>query len=309
MCPGEQFAASANARTIEIAAGSDFEAECLMVVEPGDVCSLAAGDYPYDGITRVHGTASAPITITGDPEACIKGTNTQDRVLQIAHDYYVVDGICFDGDHDGDYVATAIYVLGADEKHGITVGGVEVTSSVTGLKLTNLEIKNFGSECVHFRYFVTWAEVEGCTIQNCGYDAFHGGGGGKVGEGIYVGTALDQVDDGKVSKGLVCRFLGMCFSRPVLVQGYRHVRSLCCQWLSTTVDCDLSGDPYTKERGSCNQVLSNPRTTVGNDLCGKLKRRVMRMEQLERRMLPSAADVKTVELRNLQIMVVKTNVD
>lgn len=29
-------------------------------------------------------------------------------------------------------------------------------------------------------------------------EAFEGDGGGKVGEAIYVGTALDQVDDNKV---------------------------------------------------------------------------------------------------------------
>lgn len=36
-------------------------------------------------------------------------------------------------------------------------------------------------------------------FQNCGIDAFLKGEGGKVGEAIYVGTALDQVDDNKVS--------------------------------------------------------------------------------------------------------------
>lgn len=166
-----------------------------MLVEPGDTCYLDKGDYEHDGLTRTHGTADAPITITGHKEACIKGSNTQDRVLQIAHDYYVIDSLCFDGQHGSDYVATAIYVLGADhktEKNG-------VTSSVTGLKLTNLEIKNFDSECVHFRYFVTHAEMEGCTVQHCGIGDFDGGGGGKVGEAVYVGTALDQVGDGKVS--------------------------------------------------------------------------------------------------------------
>ncbi|CAB1117755.1 unnamed protein product [Ectocarpus sp. CCAP 1310/34] len=156
-----QLAASAEAKTIQVEAGEDFEAVCLKVVEPGDKCNLAKGDYYHDGITAVHGTEDAPITITGHSEACIKGSNTQDRVLQIAHDYYIVDGLCFDGEHDGDNVATAIYVLGADEKS--TKNGV--TSSVTGLKLLDLEIRNFGSECIHFRYFVTHSEVTGCTIQ------------------------------------------------------------------------------------------------------------------------------------------------
>ena len=194
-----QLFASTSAKTIEVSAGDDFEAACLLEVEAGDTCYLAKGTYEHDGLTRVHGTEDARITITGHSEACIKGSGTQDRVLQISHDYYTIENICFDGSHGGDdYTATAIYVLGADKKS--TKNGV--TSSVTGLIMRNLEIKNFNSECVHFRYFVTHAEVEGCTIQNCGKEAFVNGGGGKVGEAIYLGTALDQVDDNKV-RGLI----------------------------------------------------------------------------------------------------------
>lgn len=193
-CP--QLFTSAYAITINVEAGDDFEASCLAVVQPGDTCYLAKGEYLHDGLTSTHGTADARITITGDSGACIKGSNTQDRALQIAHDYYTVDNICFDGQHGSEYVATAIYVLGVDKKS--TKNGV--TSSVTGTRLANLEIKNFNSECIHFRYFVTHSEVYGNTIQYCGREDFDGSGGGKVGEAIYVGTALDQVSDGKVSK-------------------------------------------------------------------------------------------------------------
>lgn len=171
-----------------------------MKVEPGDTCYLEKGDYESDGLTRTHGTADNRITITGDSEACIKGSNTQDRVLQIAHDYYTVKGLCFNGQHGDDYVATAIYALGADKKSDLDKNGVIIESSVTGLQLFDLEIKNFASECVHFRYSVTWAEVQGCTVQHCGIDAFENGVESKVGECFYVGTALDQVDDNKVIK-------------------------------------------------------------------------------------------------------------
>lgn len=123
-----------------VTAGDDFQTVCLDKVQPGQTCYLEKGDYNHDGITARHGTEDEPITITGDSEACIKGSNTQDRVLQIAHDHYILEGICFDGDHSGDdppNVATAIYVLGADEKS--TKNGV--TSSVTGFKMLDLEIK------------------------------------------------------------------------------------------------------------------------------------------------------------------------
>lgn len=132
-----QLASSASARIIDVAAGEDFEAVCLHEVEPGDTCYLAKGDYEHDGLTITHGTADARITITGDSGACIKGSNTQDRVLQIAHDYYTVQGLCFDGEHGNSYVATAIYVLGGDKKS--TKNGV--TSSVTGFQMFDNEIR------------------------------------------------------------------------------------------------------------------------------------------------------------------------
>lgn len=201
--PKQTLAMVSRAVEYKLEAGADFEVECLMLVEPGDSCYLSKGDYEHDGLTRTHGTEDSPITIHGHPEACIKGSNTQDRVFQVAHNYYTIKDICFDGSHGNDYVSTAIYVLGADRKNDFKANGVEVKSSVTGLVLSNLEIKNFGSECIHFRYFVTWAEMEGCTVQHCGVDAFENGGSGKVGEALYIGTALDQVDDDKVRE-LLC---------------------------------------------------------------------------------------------------------
>ena len=132
-----QLAASASAATINVAAGEDFEAVCLHEVQPGDTCHLEAGDYFHDGLTVTHGTEDQRITITGDSGATIKGSNTQDRVLQIAHDYYTIEGLTFDGEHGDGYPATAIYVLGADTKS--TKDGV--TSSVTGFQMFDNEIK------------------------------------------------------------------------------------------------------------------------------------------------------------------------
>ena len=195
-----QFAARLAAVTITVSPDDDFEAVCLKEVQPGDTCILESGDHLHDGLTVTHGTENARITITGESGACIKGSNTQDRALQIAHDYYTIKDLCFNGEHGDENVATAIYVLGADWKSTLNKNGVEIKSSVTGLQMFDLDIRNFGSECVHFRYSVTWAEVQGCTIQHCGIEAFENGEGGKVGEAIYMGTALDQVDDNKVRR-------------------------------------------------------------------------------------------------------------
>ena len=205
-----QVLASATAVTYEIdpskksGEGGDFEVDCLLLVEPGDSCYLLNGNHKHDGLTRVHGTKDKPITIYGQSDkACIKGSNTQDRALQIAHDYYIVRDMCFDGRHDDDYVSTAIYVLGADK--AANDGPNDVRSSVTGFQMHNNLIKNWDEECVHLRYFVTYSEISGNLIQNCGMHCFgedDGEGKCSVGEAIYVGTALDQVKDGKVRKSL-----------------------------------------------------------------------------------------------------------
>lgn len=136
--PHLQLVASASAKRIDLAAGEDIQKNCLDVVEPGDECYLGAGDYRQDAITTIHGTANEPITIRGDKDACIKGSLERHRVLQIAHDYYNIEDICFDGDHGGGrYANKGIFILGGDyksEKNG-------VLSSVTGIKLLNLTIK------------------------------------------------------------------------------------------------------------------------------------------------------------------------
>ncbi|CAM9713001.1 unnamed protein product, partial [Ectocarpus sp. 8 AP-2014] len=192
-----QLIAPATAKTYEISPGDDYEETCLKMVQPGDTCYFLSGDHKFDGLTRVHGTEKNRITLTGDSDACLKGSNTQDRLFQIAHDYYTVKNICFDGYHEDDdeYVSSAIYILGADKADYKDSNGEK--ASVTGTQLFDLEIKNFDEECIHFRYFVTQTEVSGCTVQRCGKHSFEAGGGGKVGEGIYIGTALDQVDDNK----------------------------------------------------------------------------------------------------------------
>ncbi len=160
-----QLATSASAATITVKAGEDFEAVCLKVVQPGDTCYLEKGDYKHDGLTVTHGTKDKRITITGDSGACLKGSNTQDRLLQIAHDYYTVEGLCFDGQHGSDYVATAIYVLGADKKS--TKNGV--TSSVTGFQMFDNEIKvSFINRATHDVVYSYGSTLASLSLVNYG---------------------------------------------------------------------------------------------------------------------------------------------
>jgi len=60
-----------------------------------------------------------------------------------------------------------------------------------------MNLRNSGGECVRLRYFAQKNELAENKITNCGAYDFRLGGKGKNGEGIYIGTAPEQRDDGK----------------------------------------------------------------------------------------------------------------
>ncbi len=60
-----------------------------------------------------------------------------------------------------------------------------------------MTIKNAAGECVRLRYFARDDVLVGNTIRTCGVADFRFGGGDKNGEGIYIGTADDQLKDGR----------------------------------------------------------------------------------------------------------------
>jgi hypothetical protein len=68
---------------------------------------------------------------------------------------------------------------------------------VTGLKIQNMTIQNAAGECIRLRYFAQKNEISNNTITRCGTRDFLFDGDGKNGEGIYIGTAPEQLDDGK----------------------------------------------------------------------------------------------------------------
>ncbi len=71
------------------------------------------------------------------------------------------------------------------------------SSGIRGIKITRLTLKNAGSECLRFRYFVTDSEISYSSISNCGVYDFRFQSGKKNGEAIYIGTSVNQWDDGK----------------------------------------------------------------------------------------------------------------
>lgn len=156
---------------------------------PGETIRLADGEYFQDIVSRASGSPGEQIAIIGSQKAIVRGGG-YGRVVEINHDYLTLSGFTVDGrfqssEKEGDYRDKLIFVLGKSERRG-----------VTGLRIENMLIQNAGGECVRLRYFAERNEIAHNVIRNCGVADFVFDKGGKNGEGIYIGTAPEQRDDG-----------------------------------------------------------------------------------------------------------------
>lgn len=155
----------------------------------GDIINLSSGEYFQDVLSRRDGKENLPITIKGPANAVVKG-NGNARIFEINHDYITLEGFTIDGFFDSSkniksYRDKLIYVLGKKPKNGIK-----------GIKIINMTLKNAGGECVRLRYFAKENEVSYNNILNCGIYDFVFNTGKKNGEGVYIGTAPEQLDNG-----------------------------------------------------------------------------------------------------------------
>lgn len=175
------------------------------VAQPGSTVYLASGTYLQDFRSARNGTSSAPITITGPRAAVVKGAG-RTSIVTINHDNQLLRGFTLEG-HFGSGSGVSSY-----RKKLLYAQGVETRSGVSGLRVLDMKLTNALDECVRLRYFAENNEIAGNTITNCGIEDFQLGGGGKNGEGVYIGTAPEQLGDGKnpttdrdVSRGNVVR--------------------------------------------------------------------------------------------------------
>jgi hypothetical protein len=160
------------------------------LAQPGDVINLAPGSYLQDVVSRRSGTPTAPITLTGPAGAVVKGGGNA-RIIEINHDNITLDGFTIDGlwaapTSASGYRDKLLYALGKAPFDG-----------VNGLRVLNMTFKNAGGECVRLRYFAQRNEIARSTFLSCGVNDFRFNAGGKNGEGIYIGTAPEQLGDGK----------------------------------------------------------------------------------------------------------------
>ncbi|MEM9459353.1 MAG: NosD domain-containing protein [Myxococcota bacterium] len=156
----------------------------LEAAMPGDGIELADGEYAQGGVSVRAGEPDAKICIYGSDRAVLRGMT--DTVLVIAHDHYVVHGLTIDGLH-GDPGRVEGY---ADQLLGVE--GPDTSSTVRGVQLLELTLRNAADECVRLRNGAQDSEIAGCTISDCGLrDFVFGDLEFKNGEGIFIGTPED----------------------------------------------------------------------------------------------------------------------
>jgi hypothetical protein len=156
---------------------------------PGDRVELAAGDYYQDLHSRRDGAPGAPITLAGPQAAVIRGAGNA-YIIEVNHDYITLEGFRLDGlwgdpGRPAGYRNKLLYVIGTEPGDG-----------VTGLRVLRMQLANAGGECLRLRYFANHNEIAYSSFSNCGVHDFRFGDA-KNGEGVYIGTARGQIDDGK----------------------------------------------------------------------------------------------------------------
>lgn len=157
---------------------------------PGDTIHLAHGTYRQDLISKRAGTASQPILIEGGQPAIIRGAG-KGRIIQINHSYIHLKGFTVDGLH-GDARSKSGY-----RDKLIFIQSPQANIPIKGISLSGLHLRNAGGECLRLRYLVQYSEIANNAFSNCGIHDFVFNDGGKNGEAVYIGTAPEQLNDGK----------------------------------------------------------------------------------------------------------------
>ena len=185
---------------------SDNVQKAFDTCKPGDTIILEDGIYLQDMITKVDGEPSKRITVKGSRDAIIKGSGDNDRIFEINHSYYTLDGFTIDGHHgdgnkESDYIDKCLFVLGTNKPELIRDHRGEYLSSLDGLIVKNMLLQNSGGETMRLRSFITNAEIYGNKFYRAGIHAILGGlKKSKNAEQVYVGTSSNQHYDGKNSK-------------------------------------------------------------------------------------------------------------
>lgn len=145
--------------------------EGLDAAGPGDVVRVAPGEYTGPVHTVRDGAPGLPVRVEGEPGAVLRGEAVdEDRLLSITHDWVTVRGLEITNADKGVWIQGASHVV-----------------------LRGNHIHHTGGECVRLKYHATRNEVVDNTIEGCGLVNFDLSANRKNGEGVYIGTAPEQL--------------------------------------------------------------------------------------------------------------------
>ncbi|MEE4246894.1 MAG: right-handed parallel beta-helix repeat-containing protein [Kangiellaceae bacterium] len=160
----------------------------LELARLGDQILIGHGTYYQDFHTVRNGKVETPIRISAVGNVEIRGAG-RSRVVEINHSHIILEGIKINGkigsgSEPESYRDKLVFVMGQDSDKG-----------VRGVKLLNMDLRNAGGECVRLKYFAHHNEIAYSKFTNCGVWDFRFAQGGKNGEGVYIGTAPEQLQD------------------------------------------------------------------------------------------------------------------
>lgn len=145
--------------------------QALERAEPGETVQVGAGTY-HETVRSVQpGRPDAPITIEGR-DAVIAGDDDVNHLVEITHDHLVLRGFELRD------ASTLVYVSGA-----------------SNVGVLDNELHDARGECLRLKYQSVDNEVAGNDIFDCGTEDFDLDDDAKNGEGVYIGTAPEQLDD------------------------------------------------------------------------------------------------------------------
>jgi hypothetical protein len=144
-------------------------AEGLALAQAGDSVIVGPGTYRGRVATIRGGRPDAPLHLVGDG-ARLEGDG-DGRLLQVLHSYVTLQGF---------------HLSGAD--HLLWVQGAQ------GVRILQNHLAGAGGECMRLKYLSSGNEVAWNVIEDCGRRGFNLATGKKNGEGIYIGTAPEQLD-------------------------------------------------------------------------------------------------------------------
>lgn len=155
----------------------------LDLAEAGTTIIAREGVYKEHLVTKKSGILSAPITLKAEGKVVLKGSDAT-RILDLFNDYYIIEGFEFDGGYSEskDVTKTADKLLWVE------------TARFNTIRYNNFH--HAQGECIRVIFFSEGNRFENNTIANCGLRDFVGfrSESYKNGEGIYIGTAPEQID-------------------------------------------------------------------------------------------------------------------